>query len=178
MSAGRIVIRDSLEADVAAIQSIYAHHVLHGTATFEEVPPPAGEMARRRAEIVARRLPHLVAEEEGRVIGFGYAGTYRPRSAYRFTVEDSVYLEKDAIGRGVGGVLLAALMSRAEALGMRQMIAVIGDSANTSSVRVHERHGFRTVGTLKNVGVKFGRWLDTVIMQRALGPGGETDPRA
>lgn len=178
MNAGGVAIRDSCDADIGAIQAIYAHHVLNGTATFEEMPPSDEEMARRRAEITARGLPYLVAEEKGRVIGYGYAGTYRPRSAYRFTVEDSIYLEKAATGRGVGGLLLVALIARAEALGMRQMIAIIGDSANTTSVRMHERHGFRVVGVLRKVGMKFGRWLDTVVMQRTLGPGGTTPPGA
>ncbi|HEY5552417.1 MAG TPA: GNAT family N-acetyltransferase [Opitutaceae bacterium] len=169
MSAGALVIRESREADIAAIQAIYAEHVLHGTATFEEVPPDSAEMARRRAAIVAPGLPYLVAEEAGRLIGFGYAGTYRPRSAYRFTVEDSIYLAPDCTGRGIGSALLAELIVRSTALGMRQMIAVIGDSANRASIRVHERHGFQMTGVLTNVGLKFGRWLDTVIMQRSLG---------
>jgi len=174
VSTATLLIRDSVDADVAAIQAIYSHHVLHGTATFEEVPPDAGEMARRRLAITAAGLPFLVAEEGGRVIGYGYAGTYRPRSAYRFTVEDSVYLATDSIGRGVGGAILISLIQRSEVLGMRQMIAVIGDSANKASIRVHERHGFQTVGVLRNVGLKFGRWLDTVIMQRTLGSGDTT----
>lgn len=176
MSTGGVVIRDSGDADVTAIHAIYSHHVLHGTATFEEVPPAAVELARRRSEITARGLPYLVAVENGRVIGYGYASTYRPRSAYRFTVEDSIYLEKEAIGSGIGGLLLAAVIERSESLGMRQMIAIIGDSANKVSVSVHERHGFRMVGVLENVGWKFGRWLDTVVMQRTLGPGGTTPP--
>lgn len=175
MSAGALVIRESREADIAAIQAIYAEHVLHGTATFEEVPPDSAEMARRREAIVAIGLPYLVAEEGGRIIGYGYAGTYRPRSAYRFTVEDSIYLAPDCTGRGVGSALLGELIARSTALGMRQMIAVIGDSANRASVRVHERHGFQLTGVLTNVGLKFGRWLDTVIMQRSLGSLGPPD---
>lgn len=175
MSAGALVIRESREADIATIQAIYAEHVLHGTATFEEVPPDSREMTARRTAIVALGLPYLVAEEGGRIIGYGYAGTYRPRSAYRFTVEDSIYLAPDSTGRGVGSTLLGELIERSTALGMRQMIAVIGDSANRASIRVHERHGFQLTGVLTNVGLKFGRWLDTVIMQRSLGPLGAPD---
>lgn len=176
MSPDRIVIRESVGADIPAIHAIYAHHVLVGTAAFEEVPPSLEEMARRRREIVDKGLPYVVAEESGRVVGYGYAATYRPRSAYRFTVEDSVYLEKEAIGHGVGSLLLAALIDRAEGLGKRQMIAIIGDSSNTASVRAHERAGFHVVGVLRNVGLKFGRWLDTVVMQRRLGPGSDSMP--
>lgn len=175
MSAGALVIRESREADIAAIRAIYAEHVLHGTATFEEAPPDSAEMAARRTGIVSLGLPYLVAEEGGRIIGYGYAGTYRPRSAYRFTVEDSIYLAPDCTGRGVGSALLGELIVRSTALGMRQMIAVIGDSANRASVRVHERHGFQLTGVLTNVGLKFGRWLDTVIMQRSLGSLGPPD---
>lgn len=171
MSAAPLVIRDSRESDAGAIQEIYAQHVLHGTATFEEVPPDAVEIERRRGAIVALGLPYLVAEENGRVVGYGYAGTYRPRSAYRFTVEDSIYLENGATGRGMGGAILAALIQRSAEAGMREMVAVIGDSANKASIRVHERLGFHHTGVLKNVGLKFGRWLDTVIMQRSIRAG-------
>jgi len=171
VSAAPPVIRDSRESDVGAIQAIYAQHVLHGTATFEEVPPDIAEIARRREAIVAMGLPYLVAEEDRRVLGYGYAGTYRPRSAYRFTVEDSIYLEQGAIGRGVGRAILAALIKRSADAGMREMIAVIGDSTNEASIRLHERLGFQHTGVLTNVGLKFGRWLDTVIMQRSIRPG-------
>ena len=176
-TAGDAVIRASAEADVPAIQAIYAHHVLTGLASFEEVPPDPAEIARRRAEITGRGLPHLVAELEGRVAGYAYAGPYRARVAYRFTVEDSVYVAPEATGRGLGGLLLAALIRDCEARGARQMVAVIGDSGNLGSVRLHARAGFREAGTLRAVGFKLGRWVDSVLMQRPLGQGEETLPR-
>ena len=160
-----------------AIQAIYAHHVLHGLATFEEVPPDAAEMARRREEIVGRGLPYLVAEEAGRLLGYAYAAPYRARSAYRFTLEDSIYLDPAAVGRGIGGGCSRALIDAGTAWGGRQMLAVIGDSGNAGSIAVHARAGFRHVGTFRAVGFKFGRWVDTVLMQRPLGPGGDTLPR-
>jgi phosphinothricin acetyltransferase len=169
-------VRPSTEADLPAIQAIYAHHVLRGRASFEEVPPDLAEMARRRVDLVARGLPHLVAEAGGRVLGFAYAGPYRPRAAYRFTLEDSVYVAEDATGRGAGRLLLAGVIERATALGYRQMLAVIGDSGNRASVALHERAGFRHVGTFAAVGFKFGAWVDTVLMQRPLGPGDATLP--
>ena len=176
-AAGDAVIRASAEADVPAIQAIYAHHVLTGLASFEEVPPDPAEIARRRAEIMGRGLPHLVAEVEGRVAGYAYAGPYRARVAYRFTVEDSVYVAPEATGRGLGSLLLAALIRDCEAWGARQMVAVIGDSGNLGSVRLHARAGFREAGTLRAVGFKLGRWVDSVLMQRPLGQGEETLPR-
>ena len=176
-AAGDAVIRASAEADVPAIQAIYAHHVLTGLASFEEVPPDPAEMVRRRAEITGRGLPHLVAEVEGRVAGYAYAGPYRARVAYRFTVEDSVYVAPEATGRGLGSLLLAALIRDCEAWGARQMVAVIGDSGNLGSVRLHARAGFREAGTLRAVGFKLGRWVDSVLMQRPLGHGEETLPR-
>ena len=169
-------IRPSREADLPAVQAIYAHHVLYGLATFEEVPPDAAELARRRAELLARGLPHLVAEMEGQVVGYAYAGPYRPRPAYRNTVEDSVYLAPDRVGRGIGRALLGRLIGLCEAAGHRQMVAVIGDSGNAPSIRVHEALGFARVGLLTSVGFKLGRWVDTVIMQRPLGPGDATPP--
>ena len=174
--AGDAVVRASAEADVPAIQAIYAHHVLTGLASFEEVPPDPAEIARRRAEITGRGLPHLVAEVEGRVAGYAYAGPYRARVAYRFTVEDSVYVAPEATGRGLGSLLLAALIRDCEAWGARQMVAVIGDSGNLGSVRLHARAGFREAGTLRAVGFKLGRWVDSVLMQRPLGQGEETLP--
>ncbi len=174
--AGAPLIRASREEDVPAVHAIYAHHVLTGLASFEEVPPDAGEMLRRRAEVVARGLPHLVAEAQGEVLGFAYAGLYRPRSAYRFSVEDSIYVDAGATGRGVGRALLAALIEDCTAQGYRQMLAIIGDSGNAASIAVHRRAGFYHVGVFPASGFKFGRWVDTVMMQRALGPGGTTQP--
>jgi phosphinothricin acetyltransferase len=169
-------LRPSVDADLPAIHAIYAHHVLHGTASFEEVPPELAEMARRRDAILARGLPYLVAESDGRVLGYAYAAPYRTRSAYRFTLEDSVYVAADALGRGIGRLLLRALIARVETTGHRQMLAMIGDSANQASVALHAAAGFRHLGTFTAVGFKFGRWLDVVMMQRPLGPGGTTPP--
>jgi L-amino acid N-acyltransferase YncA len=169
-------IRPAGRDDLAAMQAIYAHHVLHGLATFEEVPPGLAEIARRREEVTARGLPWLVAEEAGRVLGYAYAAPYRARSAYRFALEDSIYLDPAATGRGIGSALLAALLEAGTASGARQMLAVIGDSGNAGSIAVHARLGFRHVGTFEAVGFKFGRWVDTVLMQRPLGPGAATLP--
>jgi phosphinothricin acetyltransferase len=169
-------VRPSTEADLPAIQAIYGHHVLHGTASFEEVPPELAEMARRRDTILARGLPYLVAESEGRVLGYAYAAPYRMRSAYRFTLEDTVYVAADALGRGTGRLLLRAVLAQAEAAGHRQMLAMIGDSTNRASIALHAAAGFRHVGTFAAVGFKFGRWLDVVMMQRPLGPGDTTLP--
>jgi L-amino acid N-acyltransferase YncA len=170
-------LRPARAADVPAIEAIYAHHVLHGLATFEEVPPGTAEMARRLEEIAGRGLPCVVAEEAGRLLGYAYAAPYRARSAYRFTLEDSIYLDPAAVGRGIGSGLLAALIDAGTAWGGRQMLAVIGDSGNAASIAVHARAGFRHAGTFRAVGFKFGRWVDTVLMQRPLGPGGDTLPR-
>ena len=169
-------LRPAREADVPAIQAIYAHHVLHGLATFEEVPPDAAEMARRLEEIAGRGLPYLVAEEAGRLVGYAYAAPYRARSAYRFTLEDSIYLDPAATGRGIGSRLLAALIDDSTAWGGRQMLAVIGDRGNAGSIAVHARAGFAHTGTFRGVGFKFGRWVDTVLMQRPLGAGADTLP--
>jgi L-amino acid N-acyltransferase YncA/putative methionine-R-sulfoxide reductase with GAF domain len=155
-----------------AITAIYAHHVLHGTATFELDPPDLAEMNKRRLEILDHGLPYLVAELEGAVAGYAYAGLYRTRAAYRFTVEDSIYIHPDFVARGLGKLLMARLLKLCEARGSRQMIAVIGDSLNIASIRLHERFGFRNAGVFEAVGRKFGRWLDTVLMQRALCPNG------
>jgi phosphinothricin acetyltransferase len=169
-------LRPARAADVPAIRAIYAHHVRHGLATFEEVAPDAAEMARRRDEIVARGLPYLVAEAEGSVLGYAYAGPYRTRSAYRFVVEDSIYLDPGATRRGIGRALLARLIAEAEAAGARQMLAVIGDSGNAASIGLHRALGFADVGTFRSVGFKLGRWVDTVMMQRPLGDGDRTLP--
>ena len=161
-------LRPASTADVPALTQIYAHHVLNGTGTFEVEPPDEGEMAARFDAVTATGLPYLVATDGGDVVGFAYAGPYRPRPAYRFTVEDSIYLDPDATGRGVGTRLLTDLLQRCERLGIRQVIAVIGDSDNTPSIRLHDKCGFDQVGTLRDVGWKHGRWLDTVLMQRTL----------
>ena len=161
-------VRDSREDDMAEIRAIYAHHVLHGAASFEEEPPPLAEMTRRRADVLGRGLPYLIAEREGRVVGYSYATPYRARSAYRFTIENSVYVESELGGAGIGRELLSVLIARCEAGVWRQMVAVIGDSRNTASIRLHAKFGFQPVGTLRAVGFKFGRWVDTVLMQREL----------
>lgn len=171
-----IRLRDATETDMAAVQRIYAHHVLHGSASFEEVPPSLDEMLARRAAVLALGLPYLVAELDGKVAGYGYAGPYRPRPAYRYTVENSIYVADGMAGRGIGRHLLAALIERCEAGPWRQMIAVIGDSGNAASIALHERLGFRHAGTLRAVGFKFGRWIDSVLMQRPLGDGSRTLP--
>ena len=164
-------IRDSRLDDLARIRAIYAHHVLTGTASFEEVPPGLEELARRRDDVLARGLPYVVAETEGRVIGYAYAGPYRLRTAYRYTVEDSIYLDPDCMGRGAGRALLSAVIDRCAAAGCRQMIAVIGGSDNAASISLHRSLGFEPAGVLKAVGFKFGRWLDSVLMQRPLDHG-------
>ncbi len=172
----KLIVRASTEADVARCAGIYAHHVLHGTASFEVDPPDLAEMKRRRAAVLDVGLPHLVAEREGCVMGYAYAANWRPRPAYKFSVEDSIYIDNDAVGQGVGKALLPALIEQCTALGRRQMVAVIGDSAQMASIRLHASCGFEMVGTLKNIGFKFGRWLDSVLMQRELGVGATTPP--
>ena len=153
---------------MAAITDIYAYHVLHGTGTFEIDPPDAREMANRRLEVIGRGLPYLVAEKDGQVIGYAYATVYRTRVAYRFTLEDSVYIHHDHAGNGTGALLLTYLIRACKEWGCRQLVAVIGDSGNTASVRVHEKLGFQHSGTLRGVGFKFDRWIDTVFMQLPL----------
>jgi L-amino acid N-acyltransferase YncA len=170
------VVRDARDADIAAIQAIYAHHVRHGLASFEEEPPSAGELVARRASVMALGLPYLVAELGGEVVGYSYATRYRARPAYRYTVEDSVYVADGLAGRGIGAALLGALIARCEAGPWRQMIAIIGDSDNAGSIALHRRFEFTMVGTLRSVGFKLGRWVDSVVMQRALGPGGTAAP--
>lgn len=166
-----MLVRDARDGDMGEVQAIYAHHVLHGTASFEEEPPPLAEMARRRADVLSRGLPYLVAEIDGRVAGYSYATPYRARSAYRFSIENSVYVDHARHRGGIGRALLTELIARCERGEWRQMIAIIGDSAQAPSIGLHAALGFRHVGVLENVGLKFGRWLDTVLMQRALGPG-------
>ena len=171
-----VALRPAEERDVARITAIYAHYVLGGLASFEVVPPDAVEIARRRSDLLAEGLPYLVAELEGAVVGYAYAALYRTREAYRYTVEDSIYVDRGAVGRGVGRLLLERLIVECTALGFRQMVAVIGDSGNRPSIALHEACGFRQVGLLPSVGFKFGRWVDSVLMQRALGPGDGTLP--
>jgi L-amino acid N-acyltransferase YncA len=173
-----VQLRPAALGDIPAIHAIYAHHVLHGLATFEEEPPSQEELRRRLDDIMGRGLPYLVADFEGTVAGYGYCALYRSRSAYRYALEDSVYVRQDMLGRGVGGAILAELIRRCEALGYRQLIAVIGDSAHTASIGLHASLGFLRVGTLRSVGYKFGRWVDGVIMQRPLGPGDATRPKS
>lgn len=169
-------VRDSVDGDVPAIQAIYAFHVLHGLASFEAEPPPVEEMARRRDGVLAGGFPHLVAELDGEVVGYSYVSPYRPRPAYRFTVENSVYVRDGLRGRGVGRELLRTLLERCEQGPWRQMIAVIGDTGNEASIGLHEAFGFRHAGTLRAVGFKFGRWVDSVLMQRPIGPGERSGP--
>jgi L-amino acid N-acyltransferase YncA len=171
-----ILVRDAADTDMSAVTGIYAQHVLHGLASFEEVPPPLDEMKARRAGVLKLGLPYLVAELDGRVVGYSYATFYRARPAYRYTVEDSVYVEDNLHGRGIGTALLAELIARCERGPWRQMLAVIGDSGNAGSIALHRRMGFTPAGTLASVGFKLGRWVDSVFMQRALGPGDSLKP--
>ncbi len=168
-------VRPSTDADVAAIARIYAHYVRSSTATFELEAPSDCEIARRRAAILAMALPYVVVETGDGVAGYAYANIYRPRPAYRFTVEDSIYVDPSMVGQGLGRNLLAALIGRCREGPWRQMVAVIGDSANSVSIRLHRSFGFREVGTLRAVGFKFDRWVDTVLMQRDLVADGSPD---
>ena len=170
------LVRDSVKADLPTIAAIYRHHVTTGFASFEEAAPDLEEIARRRQDILARGLPYLAAELDGAVRGFAYAAPYRSRSAYRHTVEDSIYVDPGATGRGIGRALLGRLITLCTDAGYRQMVAVIGDSGNRVSVRLHRGLGFTEIGTLPAVGFKLGRWVDTVLMQRPLGDGGGTRP--
>ena len=171
-----VQIRECEAGDIPAITAIYRHAVLTGRASFELEPPDEAEMLRRRETLLAGNHPYLVAEVRGEVVGYAYAGAYRPRPAYRNSVENSVYVSNKMHGRGVGRRLLAALIDEATRRGFRQMIAVIGDSNNTSSIRLHEALGFGHVGVLRSVGWKHEQWLNTVLMQRALGLGDEAPP--
>jgi phosphinothricin acetyltransferase len=172
------LIRPSTDADLPAITAIYGHHVLHGTGTFETTPPTEADMAGRRADVLGKGLPWLVAEEDGRVLGYAYCQWFKPRPAYRFSAEDSIYLHTDAAGKGLGKQLLAALIAQAEAVGIRKLIAVIGDSGNAGSIGVHRTLGFTPVGTIAGCGWKFGRWLDIVLMEKVLGEGSRTPPES
>jgi phosphinothricin acetyltransferase len=169
-------VRPATEADLPSITKIYGHAVRYGTATFEITPPDLAEMTRRFRTLMDGGFPYFVAVLDGAVVGYAYAGAYRPRPAYRFTVENSVYLDPAMHRRGIGLQLMQRLIAECESRGYRQMIAVIGDSANAGSIGVHVRTGFQMIGTHPNVGFKFGRWLDTVMMQRALGEGASTLP--
>ncbi|MGO4716475.1 GNAT family N-acetyltransferase [Bradyrhizobium sp. 2TAF24] len=171
-----VLIRPAAAADLPAITAIYDHAVRTGTATFELTPPDLADMTTRFGNLTGAGFPYVVAIADGQVMGYAYAGPYRPRPAYRFTVENSVYLPPEARRRGIGLKLLTALIETSAERGFRQMIAVIGDSANAASIGVHTRAGFEMVGVHRNVGFKFGRWLDTVMMQRELGPGASTAP--
>ena len=163
-----IRIREAAIEDMAAILAIYTYWVTRTCASFEETPPSVEEMIARRAAVLGRGLPYLVADSDGEVLGYSYAGPFRPRSAYRYTLEDSIYVAPFVQRRGVGGRLLGTLIERCSALGYHRMIGVIGDSANTASIGLHHNHGFRQEGILRGVGLKFGKWVDVVIMQRAL----------
>ncbi len=171
-----VTIRPATPADIPAITRIYEHAVRHGTASFGLEAPDEAEMLRRMRALVDDGFPYIVAEVDGLLAGYAYAGPYRPRRAYRFSVEDSIYIDPGAQRRGVGRALLAHLIEACERRGFRQMVAVIGDSAQTPSIELHRAAGFRMVGAVENVGYKFDRWLDSVVMQRALGPGATTQP--
>ncbi|GAA4427963.1 N-acetyltransferase family protein [Acidovorax lacteus] len=171
-----IQIRDSHDSDLPAITAIYAHHVLHGTGTFEIDPPSLADMTTRRADVLGRALPWLVAEQDGQVLGFAYANWFKPRPAYRFSAEDSIYIADAARGKGVGRLLLQALVDECERRGVRKLLAVIGDSANAGSIGVHRTLGFTDVGVMRSVGWKFGAWRDIVLMEKTLGAGDTTSP--
>jgi len=170
------IIRPSTDADLPAITAIYRHHVLHGTGTFEIDPPSEADMATRRADVLAKGLPWIVAEKDGRVLGYAYANWFKPRPAYRFSAEDSIYVAEDARGLGLGRKLLTELTAAAEAAGVRKLLAVIGDSANAGSIGVHRALGFTDVGVMRSVGWKFGAWRDIVLMEKSLGAGDTTSP--
>ena len=171
-----MIVRAATEADAPALAAIYGHAVLHGLGTFEETPPSPDEMVARLRNITGRGLPYVVAEDAGRVLGFAYAGPFRPRPGYRFTAEDSVYVAPDATGRGVGGAVLAVVLTSCEALGLRQVVAVIGDSGNAASIGLHRSLGFRDAGIGKGLGFKHGRWVDIVWMQKPLNGGDALPP--
>ena len=169
-------IRPARDEDIAAITAIYSHHVLHGTGTFETTPPSIEDMAARRADVLAKGLPYLVLLDADQVLGFAYCNWFKPRPAYRFSAEDSVYLAPAIGGKGWGRLLLAELAAQAERVGVRKLIAVIGDSANAGSIGVHQSLGFTHVGVLRACGWKFGRWLDVVMMEKALGAADSNSP--
>lgn len=169
-------IRPALDTDIGDITAIYAHHVIHGTGTFETTPPTAQDMAARKADVLSKGLPYLVVEDASGVLGFAYCNWFKPRPAYRFSAEDSIYLAPAAAGRGLGRLLLTELMVQAERSGVRKLIAVIGDSANSGSIGVHRTCGFSHVGVLISCGWKFERWLDVVLMERFIGTGNNSHP--
>ena len=171
-----VSIRPTTQADIPVITRIYAEAVMNGTASFELEPPDETEMARRMTALLDDGFPYLAAEIGGTLAGYAYAGHYRPRRAYRFSVEDSIYVDPAAQRKGVGRALLTRLIEEAGRRGFRQMIAVIGDSAQNPSIEIHRALGFRMIGAVENVGFKFDRWLDSVLMQRAIGPGATTKP--
>jgi L-amino acid N-acyltransferase YncA len=172
----KVIIRPALPGDIGAITRIYAGAVRNGTASFEVEPPDEAEMLRRQTALVNNRYPYFTAEIESVVAGYAYAGPYRARPAYKWSVEDSVYVAPNMHRKGIGALLLRALVAASAQRGYRQMIAVIGDSAQIGSIALHERAGFRHIGTLRSVGFKHGKWLDTVLMQRALGEGDSVAP--
>ena len=176
MAASKPHIRPLLEADLAAITVIYAHHVLNGASSWELSPPDLTEITTRARTLIAAGYPYLVAELDGKVVGYAYAGAYRPRPAYRNTVEHSIYIDDTARRAGIGHALLSALIETCTTLGFRQMIAIIGDSKNLQSIEFHEKMGFEHVGRVKDIGYKFDRWMDQIIMQRALGDGAASPP--
>lgn len=171
-----ILIRPCQDEDLDAVTHIYRHHVLHGTATFETSPPSVDDMRQRCQDVRAKGLPWLVATRHGDVVGYAYANWFRPRAAFRYCAEDSIYLAREATGQGIGRALLAELMSQCERAGMRKLVAVIGDSANDASIGLHRSMGFEPVGTLAHCGWKFNRWLDIVMMERSLGAGSGAPP--
>ncbi len=171
-------IRPSRDDDLDTITRIYGHHVLHGTGTFETTPPSLADMTTRRADVLSKGLPWLVVEDGGQVLGFAYGNWFKPRPAYRFSVEDSIYMDPAAHGKGLGRALLTELMAALERSGVRKVMAVIGDSANAGSIGVHKALGFETVGMVQSCGWKFDRWLDIVLMQRTLGAGDTTPPES
>jgi L-amino acid N-acyltransferase YncA len=173
-----MIVRAATAADAEALAAIYGHHVLHGFGTFEEIRPDAAELDRRRSTVQDRGLPYLVAENQGQVIGFAYASPFRLRAAYRYTVEDSVYIAPEAVGQGVGRVVLSGVLAACEQMGMRQVVAVIGDSGNAASIGLHTALGFEHSGVSRSVGYKHGRWVDIVLMQKVLNGGDTREPDA
>lgn len=171
-----LIIRPSTDADLADITDIYAYHVLNGTGTFEVEPPSVQDMGARRSDVLSKGLPWLVAVEGSKVIGYAYCNWFKPRPAYRFSAEDSIYLHPSASKKGIGSLLLAELMAQAQRAGVRKLIAVIGDSANLASIGVHNAAGFQSVGLLKSCGWKFNQWLDVVLMDKSLGEGDSSAP--
>jgi L-amino acid N-acyltransferase YncA len=171
------LIRPSSDDDLPAITAIYGHHVLHGTGSFETEPPSLADMTARRADVLAKGLPYLVVEQDGKIAGFAYGNWFKPRPAYRYSVEDSIYMAPDLQRRGLGRALLAELLAQFEAVGIRKVMAIVGDSANTGSVGIHLAFGFKQVGVVESCGWKFGAWRDIVIMQKAIGPGDTQPPQ-